>query len=138
MTKRLFTSLNKFPITITNNAWEKMSQIIEQKNMEGFMFSAISGGCNGLNYDLKLIDSYKVIMEQYTNNGKTKISVMENNNNRLYIDPLSEMFLFGTTIDYILEDYDKGLFENKFVFIVDKNFASSCGCGVSFTPKENF
>ena len=45
------------------------------------------------------------------------------------------MYLFGTTIDHISEDYKKGLFENKFVFLPDKNLASSCGCGISFTPK---
>ena len=40
------------------------------------------------------------------------------------------------TIDYIFEDYDKGIFENKFIFETDKNVASSCGCGISFTPKN--
>ena len=61
---------------------------------------------------------------------------MENNGAKLLIDPLSEMYLLGTTIDYIIEDYDKGIFENKFVFIPDKNLASACGCGISFTPKN--
>ena len=40
------------------------------------------------------------------------------------------------TIDYISEDYSKGQYESKFVFNVDKKFASSCGCGVSFSPKN--
>ena len=46
------------------------------------------------------------------------------------------MFLLGTTINYISEDYEKGIFENKFVFTPDKKIASSCGCGISFTPKQ--
>ena len=45
---------------------------------------------------------------------------------------LSEMLLLGTTIDYINEDYQKQLYESKFVFIPDKKVASTCGCGVSF------
>ena len=46
------------------------------------------------------------------------------------------MYLLGTTIDYISEDYSKGQYESKFVFNVDKKFASSCGCGISFSPKN--
>jgi len=53
----------------------------------------------------------------------------------VYVDPTSEMFLLGTTIDYIKEDYSKGQFENKFIFEVDKELLSTCGCGTSFTPK---
>jgi len=46
------------------------------------------------------------------------------------------MYVIGTTIDYINEDYKKGIFENKFIYNVDKKLASSCGCGISFTPKK--
>ena len=45
------------------------------------------------------------------------------------------MFLFGTKIDFIKEDYNKNIFESKFIFIPDKNLATSCGCGISFNPK---
>ena len=62
-------------------------------------------------------------------------SVIEKNNTKFLIDPMSEILLLGTTIDYVSEDYDKGIFENKFIFITNKYLASSCGCGISFTPK---
>jgi len=29
-----------------------------------------------------------------------------------------------------------GIFESKFIYQVDKKMASSCGCGISFTPKN--
>ena len=45
------------------------------------------------------------------------------------------MYLLGTTIDYVKEDYSKNIFESKFVYIPDKDKATSCGCGVSFNPK---
>ena len=61
---------------------------------------------------------------------------MANENTNIYIEPISEMYLIGTTIDYIEEDVNKGIFENKFVYKIDKNIASSCGCGISFTPKK--
>jgi Fe-S cluster assembly iron-binding protein IscA len=44
------------------------------------------------------------------------------------------MILLGTTVDFVSSDYNKNIFESKFIFKPDQNFASSCGCGVSFTP----
>ena len=69
---------------------------------------------------------------------KQKPMMLQNNSLgvKLYIDPMSEMFLLGTTIDYITEDYSKGQFESKFLFKVDPKMASSCGCGISFSPKD--
>ena len=46
------------------------------------------------------------------------------------------MYLIGTTIDFINEDFNKGIFESKFIYNIDKKLASSCGCGISFTPKN--
>ena len=45
------------------------------------------------------------------------------------------MFLLGTVIDHVSEDYSKGRYESKFLFKVDPKLASSCGCGISFSPK---
>ena len=59
----------------------------------------------------------------------------ENEDITIVIDPMAEMLIIGTTIDYVSEDYVKGVFENKFVFTPDKNLATSCGCGVSFALK---
>ncbi len=121
-------------ITVTSSAWKKMSNIVKAKQAQGFIFSAVSGGCNGLNYNLKLFNDNEEINKLAT--GKIKPTKIESKNIAVYIDPLSEMFLLGTTIDYISEDYEKNIFENKFVFYPDKNIATSCGCGVSFAPIE--
>ena len=45
------------------------------------------------------------------------------------------MHLLGTTIDYINEDYKKGIYESKFYFEINKELMTSCGCGISFSPK---
>ena len=120
-------------ITITENAWNKMAAIIKTKAARGFIFSAVSGGCNGLNYRLKLFSD----KHEIPSSDKILPSKIEKHDVEVYVDPLSEMFLLGTTIDYVAEDYDKGIFENKFVFRPDKNIATSCGCGVSFSPKDS-
>ena len=124
------TKINKAPITITNNAWNKIISIIEKSNGKGMLFSAIGGGCNGFNYNLELIE--KNIIPSKINS----FSNINKNNAYVYIDPLSELYLIGTTIDYINEDFSKGVFENKFVYKIDRELASSCGCGVSFMPRN--
>ena len=135
MIKRIFSTINKVSIMVTNNAWTKIEEI--NKIHKGtFLFSATSGGCNGFNYNLNIINSeeYNQIID--TDCYKIKPTIIIQNNNKILVDPKSEMLLLGTTIDYINEDYSNGIFENKFIFIPDKTLASSCGCGISFTPKN--
>ena len=125
-------SVSKIGINITKNAWNKMENIMKySKNKSGFIFSASSGGCNGFNFNLELLDDKKL-----NNFNNIKPNYLKNNTTKVYIDPLSEMYLIGTTIDYVYEDYTKGQFENKFVFNVDSKLMSSCGCGISFSPKK--
>tara|TARA_Y100000996_G_scaffold246266_1_gene193632 strand:- start:2106 stop:2468 length:363 start_codon:yes stop_codon:yes gene_type:complete len=119
-------------IQVTKNAWNKMRQIINiSKNKHGFVYSASSGGCNGFNFELNLLDEklHKQITE------KKFHTVLNDNKTKLYIDPISEMYLSGTTIDYIQEDYKNGIFESKFHFEINKENMTSCGCGISFSPK---
>ena len=97
-----------------------------------FLFSANGGGCNGFNYKLELIKNNDI--NELLNN-KIKPSIIENNNVKLIIEPTSELLLLGTTIDYIKEDYSKNIFESKFIFTPKKDFATTCGCGVSFSLK---
>ncbi len=121
-------------IKVTKNAWMKMSQIINaSKNKYGFIYSASSGGCNGFNFELNLLQKkiYGEIIKKKFHTVLTKDST------KLYIDPVSEMYLLGTTIDYIQEDYGKGIFESKFKFEINKEKMSSCGCGISFTPHSH-
>uniref|UniRef100_A0A6C0F8S2 Core domain-containing protein n=1 Tax=viral metagenome TaxID=1070528 RepID=A0A6C0F8S2_9ZZZZ len=120
-------------LSITKRAWSKMKDVIKKEKSESFMLSAISGGCNGFNYDLKLIN--KKNFDSFINT-KIKPMIIENDDTKLLVDPIAEMILLGTKIDYVSEDYSNGIFENKFIFTPDKNRASSCGCGISFNPKE--
>jgi len=119
-------------ILVTKNAWKKMTEIIKQsKNLYGFVYSASSGGCNGFNFDLELLNK-----KMHNNIIKNKyLTVLSNKDIKLYVDPLSEMHLLGTSINYITEDYSRGQFENKFVFDVNKDLMTTCGCGTSFFPK---
>ena len=134
MLPRFFSSkILKAPIQVTNNAWSKIDTIMNKSNNNiGFLFSISSGGCNGFNYNLNLLESDGL---NELNKDKLKMSYVESNNLRIYIEQKSEFYLLGTTIDYIKEDFSKNIFESKFIFKPDKEKASTCGCGVSFSPK---
>jgi len=134
MIKRFFSSINIAPIIVTNNAWNKINEISNQQNVLRFLFSATGGGCNGYNYKLGLIQDKEY--DDIYNSNKIKPTIIKKKHNEILVDPMSEFLLLGTTIDYVNEDYANGIFENKFIFIPDKTFASSCGCGISFTPKH--
>ena len=123
--------MNKNIISITKKAFEKMNLIMKSSgNSNGFLFSVTSGGCNGFNFNLKLMNN-----DDLDNIINSKPTIIKDNRVDVYIDPVSEIYLFGTTIDYIKEDYSKGVFDSKFTYNIDRKFASSCGCGVSFTPR---
>ena len=98
MLKRLFSTAIKYPITITDNSWNKMSSIIKKQNAPGFLFSASSGGCNGFNYKLKLLDQAK-FDKINDDNKKFKTTIIEKDNVKVLIDPMAEMILMGTIID---------------------------------------
>jgi len=125
-------SIKTVGIQVTVNAWQKISEImIQSNNKYGLLYSASSGGCSGFNFDLGLLDK-----KTYKKMSKMKyVTILTDVNAKVYVDPMSEMHLLGTTIDYIKEDYSQGQFENKFIFEVDKELLSTCGCGTSFTPK---
>ena len=119
-------------IQITKNAWKKMFQILQQTNHNrGFLYSASSGGCNGFNFELNLLE--KKLHKEITQ--KKFYTMLQNDSTKVYVDPVSEMYLLGTTNDYVSEDYSKGEFESKFKFIINKETMTSCGCGISFSPK---
>ena len=134
MMKRFISTIRAFPINVTDNAWHKMQNVILFQNAYCFHFSADNGGCHGFNYKLDLMDK-----KEYTDytSGINSPSLLESHeyNARVLVDPLSEMMVFGTTIDFINEDFSKGIFENKFIFKPDSELVNACGCGVSFSLK---
>ena len=131
--KRFFSTV-KYPIIVSSRAWNKINMISNTTNNNKFLFTAKSGGCNGFNYKLSQINNDKFM--DIINDCKIKPNIIEKNDINILVDPMAEMILLGTTIDYVTEDYEGDIFENKFVFIPNDNLATSCGCGVSFSPRN--
>lgn len=111
----------KLPIYITDKASKEVKTILNHSNYMYMIFSAKGGGCNGFEY--QFLPSNDV--------GNKDIKI----NEQVYLDYLSEMLLLGTSIDFEERNYEKGIFHPKFTFIPKKELATTCGCGVSFSPK---
>ena len=95
-------------IQITKNAWQKINEIIHKTNNQyGMIYSASSGGCNGFNFELELLTN---AIHQKINQNKF-LTILTNEKSKVYIDPLSEMYLLGTIVDYQMEDINKDIYE---------------------------
>ena len=132
---RTFSQISRVPIVVKNSAWNKMKSIATKTNNNLFIFSAKAGGCSGLNYSLEQT-THKELEDIFPKKSKLPKTIVTNEELEIYIDPLSEMYILGTTINFINEDYTKGLYESKFEFIPDSTRAATCGCGISFYLKE--
>ena len=102
-------------INLTDNAIEKFSEQLEQRGKGiGILVGVKQTGCSGYAYTLEFVDIPHTCFHKHYKNFT------------LFVDPSAEIFIDGTTIDYIKQ----GLNE-KFEFINPKE-KDRCGCGESF------
>ena len=127
--------MSKFIPVITYRAWKKINCILQRSLQDSMLYSVESGGCNGFNFKLEILDD-SIKNKLYSNKRPaTLIQSPINNNQHIYIDPESELYLLNTEIDFITEDYNKQIFDSKFVFNIDPTIMRRCGCGTSFNIK---
>jgi len=115
-------------LTITEAAAAHLSakMALESVKPEAVLLSVSTKGCSGKSYDMKFIklaDAPKGA-EQISEHGVTVV-----------IDPLSQMYLMDSTMDYEKTDQ----FSSALTF-KNPQVTGSCGCGQSFTmdtPKPN-
>jgi iron-sulfur cluster assembly protein len=109
---------NRPPIlTISDAAVKKMQELMEKKpKCLGIKVKVKSGGCSGLSYAIEYAETVGSFDE--------KISTPQGID--VYIDPKAIMYLIGTKMDYIEEQFKSG-----FVF-TNPNEKGKCGCGQSF------
>jgi iron-sulfur cluster assembly protein len=106
------------PITLTEKAASEVTRIREeQKQADSFLRIGVSGGgCSGFNYVFKLDTNYDEEVD-------SKFSV---NGLEVVVDKKSDLYLDGTTIDFM-----DGLERRGFTFN-NPNAKKTCGCGSSF------
>ena len=105
-------------ISLTEAAANKVKGMAQQHQVDtaGVRVMVVGGGCSGLSYDMDF--------EKDPDEGD---QVFDSEGVKVYIDPMSFVYLDGTSIDYVETFSFSGFhFENP-------NAKKSCGCGSSFT-----
>ncbi len=106
-------------IQVTETAGREISRLIEAEHPGaegGLRLMVKGGGCSGMLYDMKIVES-----------ADEKDKVFDIEGVRVIIDPKSYLFLSGITMDFKESMMGRGFtFENP-------NASNSCGCGTSFS-----
>jgi iron-sulfur cluster assembly protein len=111
---------NEATINLTDNAKEHVEKVLAKDNDGiGLRISVKTTGCSGYQY---VIETAKAINEQ----DKT----IESNGIKIIIDEQSLRYLVGTELDFVREGLNAGFKFNN------PNVQESCGCGESFSLKE--
>jgi len=106
------------PIVLTPKAIEMVKDAMARENLQGYgiRVGVVGGGCSGFQYSM-----------DFENEAKEGDNVVDQGGVKLFLDPMSSMYLQGVTIDYIV-----GLQGAGFKF-VNPNAKNTCGCGQSFS-----
>lgn len=104
-------------LTLTETAAERVRALIAQSEDPalGLRVGVSTRGCSGLSY-----------IVEYAHEKRPTEDVIEDRGVKIFIDPTTVMFLFGSTMDYVEDKFNSG-----FVF-TNPNEKGRCGCGESF------
>jgi iron-sulfur cluster assembly protein len=104
-------------LSISDKAMERIHALLDKrgKPSAGIKVGIRTRGCSGLSYTVEYADAVDKFDE-----------VVERDGIKLLIDPKAVMFLIGTEMDYVEEQFKSGfIFRNP-------NEKGRCGCGESF------
>ncbi|MCC5962440.1 MAG: iron-sulfur cluster assembly accessory protein [Rhodobacteraceae bacterium] len=110
----MFAIPGKSPVTLTPAAVRQVLRLMEKEGTHGLRIGVKKGGCAGMEYTMEPAVELREHEE-----------VVEQDGARIMIEPMAQMFLFGTEIDY-----ETGLLESSFRFR-NPNVTDACGCGES-------
>jgi iron-sulfur cluster assembly accessory protein len=109
----------QLPVRLTDRAAAMVRETIERENLtgSGLRVAVVGGGCSGFQYSLD-IDKEE----------RAGDSIFDVNGVRVFVDPMSSMYLMGVEIDYVEGQFGQSGFSFK-----NPNAKSTCGCGSSFS-----
>lgn len=117
----LLHSPDTFKLTITEKAAEKAKAALEKqgKNDAALRLYVSGGGCSGFQYGLAF------------DNRNDSDHIIEAHGIKVLVDEQSAQYVDGAEIDYVESVMGEGFMVNN------PNATDTCGCGHSFTPKQN-
>ena len=106
------------PLNLTAKALEMVKDAMSRESLSGYgiRVGVVGGGCSGFQYSM-----------DFENAQRDGDSVYEQDGIKLFIDPMSSMYLQGVTIDYVVGLQGAGFKFNN------PNARNTCGCGQSFS-----
>ena len=112
------TADSSHAISFTDHAAHKVKElVVEQGRVEPLLRVYIQGGgCSGFQYGF-----------MFENESAQDDIVVENDDVKLLVDPMSFQYLMGSEVDY-----KEDLQGSRFV-INNPNASTTCGCGASFS-----
>ena len=104
-------------VTVTDKAIEYMKTVIDFNSPGAYVTLAVKGGgCAGFQYVWGLSSDERL----------SHVKWSEPIEDVLVLDPLAEMYVIGSTVDYITE------LGGSFLALKNPQSTSMCGCGESF------
>ena len=106
------------PVVFTAKAVEMVKDAIQREGLDGYgiRVGVMGGGCAGFQYSM-----------DFEKDPKDGDLSFEQDGIRLYVDPMSSMYLQGVTVDYVVGLQGAGFKFNN------PNARTTCGCGSSFS-----
>jgi len=105
-------------IKLTDSAKKYITSVAKTQEKPYVWFGVDGGGCSGFTYKWDFTDA---VDEGFVIECGDGIS--------LIVDKVSEMYVLGSTIDYVTE------LSGSFLKVINPLADSSCGCGESFNVK---
>lgn len=116
LTDSEYLQANEKLVRLTPKAAQKVGQLIQRENTGEYLRIRITGGgCNGLSYKMKFVES-----------GKPNDLFVSTEGAKILVDSKTALYLRGTTLDY-----SDQLVAGGFKFS-NPNAKASCSCGESF------
>src|SRR5437868_12011739 len=106
-------------VKLTDKAAAMVRETIERENLagSGLRVAVVGGGCSGFQYSLDL-----------DKESRAGDMVFEVQGVKVFVDPMSSMYLLGVEIDYVEGQFGQSGFAFK-----NPNAKHTCGCGSSFS-----
>ena len=112
-------------VSITNSAKQYLMETARNNQQKNIWFGVQGGGCSGFSYQWKFVDepdpNDEEVVLGHTSLNNDQVDV------KLIIDSMSELYIIGSTIDYVKD------LAGSFLRVDNPMSASSCGCGKSFS-----
>ena len=104
------------PVKVTERTFARLAEIAEEGTPKALRVAVLGGGCSGFQYEFQLEDE-----------AAADDLVIEQDGQRVLVDPESLPFLSGSVIDFKDE-----LIGARFA-VENPNATATCGCGTSFS-----